>query len=100
MDEDGNNKGNAILSYEDPRAAHSVGSFFNDYDMRGHRIKVAMAVKLAPRVPTPYNRGPGGGRGRGDYGGDRSGEGYGGGRCYNSGGPDKRYTRGFPSHPY
>eukprot|EP01018_Ginkgo_biloba_P009255 Gb_21602 [translate_table: standard] len=55
MDEDGNNNGNVILSYKDPQAAHSVGSFFNDYNMRGHRIKVSMDEKLAPRVLTPYS---------------------------------------------
>eukprot|EP01018_Ginkgo_biloba_P018991 Gb_11518 [translate_table: standard] len=100
MDEAGNNKGDAVLSYEDPQAAHSAGGFFNDYDMRGHRIKVAMAEKSAPRVPASYSQGPGGGRGRGSYGGDRSGEGYGGGRGYSSGGPDRRYTGGFRSRPY
>eukprot|EP01018_Ginkgo_biloba_P001019 Gb_25471 [translate_table: standard] len=67
-DEAGNSKGDAVLSYEDPSAAHSAGGFYNgilldgvfcmnfsyDYDMRGHRISVTMAEKSAPRAPSTF----------------------------------------------
>ncbi|MBA0807382.1 hypothetical protein Gohar_023189, partial [Gossypium harknessii] len=75
-DEKGNQKGDAVLTYEDPQAAHSAGSFFNstqlnfssfsfspsmfvltlvefflsDHVMRGYTINVAMAEKTAPKV--------------------------------------------------
>ncbi|KAA8543708.1 hypothetical protein F0562_021546 [Nyssa sinensis] len=64
-DEQGNNKGDAVLSYEDPSAAHSAGSFYNNHDLRGYKISVTMAEKTALRAPA---HGPGGG-GRGGYGG-------------------------------
>ncbi|KAJ7013200.1 hypothetical protein NC653_003036 [Populus alba x Populus x berolinensis] len=50
-DENGNNKGDACLAYEDPSAAHSAGGFYNNYDFRGYKINVAMAEKSAPRQP-------------------------------------------------
>ncbi|URD83691.1 Zn-finger in Ran binding protein [Musa troglodytarum] len=53
-DEYGNNKGDAVLSYEDPAAAHSAGGFYNNYDMRGYKINVAMAEKTALKPPTAY----------------------------------------------
>ncbi|KAF2296815.1 hypothetical protein GH714_004949 [Hevea brasiliensis] len=65
-DEKGNNKGDAVLSYEDPSAAHSAGGFYNNYDMRGYKISVAMAEKSAPRSQPSYDHGGGG---RGGYGG-------------------------------
>eukprot|EP00249_Psilotum_nudum_P009655 c22070_g1_i1 orf=319-1623(-) len=86
-DEAGKNKGDAVLSYEDPSAAHAAGAFFNDYSMRGHNIKVTMAEKYAPK-PTGYGHGSGGG----GYGGDR---GFSGG-----GGPDRRAGGGYRSRPY
>lgn len=119
-DDAGNNKGDAVLSYEDPSAAHSAGGFYNDYMMRGHKIGVAMAQKSAPRAPAPqsgYGSG-GGSRGRGgygdrnrdgyggdknrdSYGGDRSRDGYGGDRgSYGGGGPDRRHGGGQRSRPY
>ncbi|KAI7978822.1 Transcription initiation factor TFIID subunit 15b [Camellia lanceoleosa] len=57
-DEQGNNKGDAALSYEDPSAAHC-----------GYKISVAMAERSAPRAPPAY--GWGGGRGGYGGGGDR-----------------------------
>ncbi|KAK6122157.1 hypothetical protein DH2020_044100 [Rehmannia glutinosa] len=63
-DEQGNNKGDAVLSYEDPSAAHSAGGFFNMHDLRGHKISVSMAEKSAPKAPA-YGSGGGG---RGNYG--------------------------------
>lgn len=81
-DEAGKNKGDAVLSYEDPSAAHSAGGFFNDYEMRGHKIKVVMAAKSAPKPP------PQGGGG-GFRGGHRGG-----------GGPDRRDGGGYRSRPY
>ncbi|CAN1266544.1 Transcription initiation factor TFIID subunit 15b, partial [Linum perenne] len=53
-DEKGNNKGDAVLSYEDPSAAHSAGGFYNNYDMRGQKISVVMAEKTALRAPDGY----------------------------------------------
>lgn len=120
-DDAGNNKGDAVLSYEDPSAAHSAGGFYNDYVMRGHKIGVTMAQKSAPRAPAPqggYGSG-GGNRGRGGYGGERNRDGYGGERNrdgyggersrdgyggdrggYGSGGPDRRPSGGHRSRPY
>ncbi|KAG4198792.1 hypothetical protein ERO13_A05G108332v2 [Gossypium hirsutum] len=49
-DEKGNQKGDAVLTYEDPQAAHSAGSFFNNHVMRGYTINVAMAEKTALTV--------------------------------------------------
>ncbi|KAI6686970.1 hypothetical protein NL676_032883 [Syzygium grande] len=68
-DEEGKNKGDAVLSYEDPSAAHSAGGFFNNYEMRGYTINVAMAERSAPKAPPAYDRG--GGRGGYGGGGDR-----------------------------
>lgn len=82
-DDLGKNKGDAVLSYEDPSAAHSAGGFYNsescllfaiyylfilnlfdiyncfftDYDMRGYKISVAMAEKTAPKAPPAYGHG-------------------------------------------
>uniref|UniRef100_A0A0E0BXJ2 RRM domain-containing protein n=1 Tax=Oryza meridionalis TaxID=40149 RepID=A0A0E0BXJ2_9ORYZ len=50
-DDSGKNKGDACLAYEDPSAAHSAGGFYNNYEMRGYKISVAMAEKSAPRAP-------------------------------------------------
>lgn len=82
QDENKKNKGDAVLSYEDPHAAHSAGGFFNDYELRGHKIKVTMAAKSAPKPP------PQGGGG-GYRGGHRGG-----------GGPDRRDGGGYRSRPY
>ncbi|MBA0672453.1 hypothetical protein Goklo_028965, partial [Gossypium klotzschianum] len=49
-DDKGNQKGDAVLSYEDPQAAHSAGGFFNNHVMRGYTIGVAMAEKTALKV--------------------------------------------------
>ncbi|MCH82068.1 transcription initiation factor TFIID subunit 15b-like, partial [Trifolium medium] len=46
-DENRKNKGDACLAYEDPFAAHSAGDFYNDYELRGYKISVAMAEKSA-----------------------------------------------------
>lgn len=106
-DDAGKPKGDAVLSYEDPSAAHKAGEFFNDHEIRSHKIKVSMAEKSAPRAAPPsYGRGGGGfrgGGGRGYGGGDRgySGggpdRGYGGGsdRGYSGGGPDRREGSGY-----
>jgi RNA-binding protein FUS len=85
-DESGKNKGDAVLSYEDPSAAHSAGGFFNDYEMRGHKIKVTMAAKSAPKAPPMGGGGFGGG---GFRGGHRGG-----------GGPDRREGGGYRPRPY
>lgn len=90
-DDAGKPKGDAVLTYEDPSAAHSAGSFFNDYSLRGHKIKVTMAEKSAPRPPPQFGHGGRGGGGGGGYRG-------GGGR--NSGGPDRRDGGGYRSRPY
>ncbi|CAI0549015.1 unnamed protein product [Linum tenue] len=50
-DEKGNQKGDAVLSYEDPSAAHSAGGFYNNHEMRGNKISVMMAEKTALRQP-------------------------------------------------
>ncbi|KAI7730797.1 hypothetical protein M8C21_021396 [Ambrosia artemisiifolia] len=96
-DEQGKNKGDAALVYEDPSAAHSAGGFYNNYELRGHKISVGMAEKSAPRAPSAYGQGGGGGRG--------GGGGYGGGgdrRRDNNrdGGPDRNYHGGNRSRPY
>ncbi|KAL5697311.1 hypothetical protein ACHQM5_030836 [Ranunculus cassubicifolius] len=95
-DDNGKSKGDAVLSYEDPSAAHSAGGFYNDYDMRGHKIRVAMAEKSAPRAPTSF----GGGGGRGGYGGgggDRRRDNY---RDGGGSGPDRHHYGGNRSRPY
>ncbi|KAL9316554.1 hypothetical protein ACSQ67_017555 [Phaseolus vulgaris] len=56
-DEKGNNKGDGCLVYEDPSAAHSAGGFYNNYDLRGHKIAVTMAEKSAPKAPPAHNQG-------------------------------------------
>ncbi|KAF6174063.1 hypothetical protein GIB67_020245, partial [Kingdonia uniflora] len=50
-------KGDAVLSYKDPSAAHSVGGFYNNHDLRGYKINVAMAEKSAPRDPSSFGHG-------------------------------------------
>ncbi|KAJ4970573.1 hypothetical protein NE237_003672 [Protea cynaroides] len=100
-DDGGNNKGDACLSYEDPCAAHSAGGFYNNYDLRGYKIGVAMAEKSAPRAPQAFGHGGGGG-GRGGYGGgggggDRRRDNY---RDGGGSGPDRHYHGGQRSRPY
>ncbi|EPS58304.1 hypothetical protein M569_16511 [Genlisea aurea] len=98
-DEQGKNKGDAVLSYEDPSAAHSAGGFFNGHEMRGHKIKVSMAEKSAPKAAPSYGSGGGGG-GRGNYGGgDRRRDNYRGGGGGSSG-PDRNFHGGNRSRPY
>jgi RNA-binding protein FUS len=86
-DEAGKPKGDAVLTYEDPSAAHSAGGFFNDHCLRGHTIKVTMAEKSAPRPPAMFGHGGRGGGGGGFRGGGR-------------GGPDRRDGGGYRSRPY
>uniref|UniRef100_A0A1D1YJ10 RNA-binding protein EWS n=2 Tax=Anthurium amnicola TaxID=1678845 RepID=A0A1D1YJ10_9ARAE len=92
-DEDGKNKGDGVLSYEDPSAAHSAGGFFNNYDMRGYQISVAMAEKSAPRPPA-YGHGGG----RGGYGG--SGDRRRGNYRDGGPGPDRHHQGGQRARPY
>ncbi|KAK7385571.1 hypothetical protein VNO78_31296 [Psophocarpus tetragonolobus] len=93
-DEKGNTKGDGCLVYEDPSAAHSAGGFYNNYDLRGYKISVAMAEKSAPRAPPAYNHGGN----RGGYGGDRRRDNY---RDGGSSGPDRRDNYGGNrSRPY
>ncbi|GKC13964.1 transcription initiation factor TFIID subunit 15b [Tanacetum coccineum] len=56
-DDSGKNKGDGVLVYEDPSAAHSAGGFFNNYELRGYKISVGMAEKSAPRPPPAYGQG-------------------------------------------
>ncbi|XP_068634715.1 transcription initiation factor TFIID subunit 15b [Aristolochia californica] len=92
-DESGKNKGDAVLSYEDPSAAHSAGGFYNNHDLRGYKIGVAMAEKSAPRAPPAYGGGRGGGYGGG---GDRRNFRDGG-----NSGPDRHSSYGgHRSRPY
>ncbi|KAM0948090.1 putative RNA recognition motif domain, Zinc finger, RanBP2-type, RNA-binding domain superfamily [Dioscorea sansibarensis] len=95
-DEQGNNKGDAVLSYEDPSAAHSAGGFYNNYDLRGYRISVTMAEKSAPKPPPAFGHGRGG---RGGYGGggDRRRDNY---RDGGASGPDRHQHGGPRSRPY
>ncbi|KAG0453541.1 hypothetical protein HPP92_024845 [Vanilla planifolia] len=89
-DESGNNKGDAVLSYEDPAAAHSAGGFYNNHVMRGYPIKVVMAEKTAPKTVT---YGHGGGRGGyGGGGGDRRRDNY---RNSGGSGPDRHHHAGY-----
>ncbi|CAJ1970673.1 unnamed protein product [Sphenostylis stenocarpa] len=93
-DEKGNNKGDGCLVYEDPSAAHSAGGFYNNYDLRGYKISVAMAEKSAPKAPPAYNHGGN----RGGYGGDRRRDNY---RDGGGSGPDRRDNfGGNRSRPY
>ncbi|XP_038980873.1 transcription initiation factor TFIID subunit 15b-like isoform X2 [Phoenix dactylifera] len=94
-DESGNNKGDAVLSYEDPSAAHSAGGFYNNYDMRGYKINVTMAQKTAPKAPPAY--GHGGRRGGYAGGGDRRRDNY---RDGGGPGPDRYHHGGQRTRPY
>ncbi|KAM7259048.1 hypothetical protein ACFE04_014789 [Oxalis oulophora] len=87
-DEKGNNKGDAVLTYEDPSAAHSAGGFYNNHDIRGYKISVAMAEKTAPKVAPSFGNGGRGGYGGGGGGGDR-----------HRGGPDRHQHGGSRSRP-
>lgn len=44
-DDAGNNKGDAVLSYEDPSAAHSAGGFYNGI-YRAQSVNVWNSIKL------------------------------------------------------
>ncbi|KAF4370795.1 hypothetical protein G4B88_030515 [Cannabis sativa] len=93
-DDAGNNKGDACLAYEDPSAAHSAGGFYNNYDLRGFKISVAMAERSAPKPAFEH----GGGGGRGGYGGgDRRRDNY---RDGGGSGPDRHQHGGNRSRPY
>lgn len=65
----GNN--DCLLQYEEGSAAHACPKFFNDYDLKGSKLKVELAEKkpghgLPKRDDGGYRRGGrGGGRGRG-----------------------------------
>jgi RNA-binding protein FUS len=77
-DDKGKCKGDATVTYEDPQAAHTAGSFFTGHDFQGRKIEVVMAAKGAARSGPPQGGGGGGyGGGGGGYGG--GGGGYGGG---------------------
>ncbi|KAF6166148.1 hypothetical protein GIB67_023858 [Kingdonia uniflora] len=56
-DDSGKCKGDAVLSYEDPSAAHYAGGFYNNHDLRGYKINVAKAEKSAPRDPSSFGHG-------------------------------------------
>ncbi|KAF6136731.1 hypothetical protein GIB67_020053 [Kingdonia uniflora] len=56
-DDSGKCKGDAVLSYEDSSAAHSVGGFYNNHDLRGYKINVVMAEKSAPRDSSSFGQG-------------------------------------------
>ncbi|XP_012471681.2 transcription initiation factor TFIID subunit 15b [Gossypium raimondii] len=90
-DDKGNQKGDAVLSYEDPQAAHSAGGFFNNHVMRGYTIGVAMAEKTALKVHDH-----GGGKGGYGGGGDRRRDSYRDGGS----GPDRHLHGGNRSRPY
>ena len=78
-DDKGKCKGDATVTYEDPQAAHTAGSFFTGHDFQGRKIEVVMAAKGAARSGPPQGGGGGGyGGGGGGYGGGGGG-GYGGG---------------------
>ncbi|CAK9164163.1 unnamed protein product [Ilex paraguariensis] len=93
-DEQGHNKGDAVLTYEDPSAAHSAGSFYNNYDIRGFKISVAMAEKTALKAPPAYSSRGGG---RCGYGGGGRRDNY---RDGGGSGPDRHYHSGNRSRPY
>jgi RNA-binding protein FUS len=99
-DEKGGPKGDGCLVYEDPSAAHSAGSFFNNHDLRGYKIGVGMAEKSAPRPPPAQGQGGGGRGGYGSGGGDRRRDNYGGGGGGGGSGPDRNYHGGNRSRPY
>ncbi|EQC33275.1 hypothetical protein SDRG_09257 [Saprolegnia diclina VS20] len=81
--DDGTQKGDAVITYEDSNAARSAPGFFNGSDIRGNTITVELAGKPEPPVGG-WMGGPGGGRGggRGGGGGGRYGGGGGGGSRY------------------
>ncbi|KAK2982735.1 hypothetical protein RJ640_025151, partial [Escallonia rubra] len=55
-DEQGKNKGDACVVYDDPSAAHSAGGFFNNHELRGYKLSVGMAEKSAPRPAPAHGR--------------------------------------------
>ncbi|KAF6138107.1 hypothetical protein GIB67_033521 [Kingdonia uniflora] len=57
MDDSGKYQGDAVLSYEDSSAAHSFRGFYNNHDLRGYKINVAIAEKSAPRDPSSIGHG-------------------------------------------
>ncbi|GHP08346.1 hypothetical protein PPROV_000708500 [Pycnococcus provasolii] len=81
-DQDGQPKGDAVVTYEDPCAAQSAPGFFNGAVLNGATISVEMA-RTNQREPPPSSEG-GGGYGGG--GGGRGGGGGGGGRFGGGGG--------------
>ncbi|XRB12293.1 RRM domain-containing protein [Pseudoscourfieldia marina] len=92
-DQDGQPKGDAVVTYEDPCAAQSAPGFFNGAVLNGATISVEMA-RTNEREPPPSSEGGGGyggggggrggGGGGGRFGGGRGGGGRGGGG-YNGG---------------
>lgn len=60
-------KGDAVLSYDDPNAAHKSTEFFTGQLFEGSPITVVMCEKIA----APPSSGFGGRGGRGGYGGGR-----------------------------
>ena len=99
-DERGQNKDEAIITYDDPMAAQSAPEFYNGYELKGSKISVEIATSKKKEEDP---EGDGGGRGgggygggggsRGGYGGGGGGGGYGGGRD-RGGGYDRGGDRG------
>ena len=109
LDERGQKKDEAVITYDDPHAAQSAPSFYDGYELNGKKLHVSIA-QSKPKSAPPPSSGGGGGGGGGCYGG--GGYGGGGGRGYGGGGRsyggDRRDDRGgyrddrggYRSRPY
>ena len=109
LDERGQKKDEAVITYDDPHAAQSAPSFYDGYELNGKKLHVSIA-QSKPKSAPPPSSGGGGGGGGGGYGG--GGYGGGGGRGYGGGGRsyggDRRDDRGgyrddrggYRSRPY
>ena len=96
LDERGQKKDEAVITYDDPHAAQSAPSFYDGYELNGKKLHVSIA-QSKPKSAPPPSSGGGGGGGGGGYGG--GGYGGGGGRGYGGGGrsyggePPRRRSR-------
>ncbi len=83
-DPSGKCKGDAALTYEDPNAAQSAPSFFNDTELPNHPgFKMTVVMADVKETDAYGGGGGGGGGGYGKGGGGDYGKGYGGKhRCF------------------
>ena len=61
LDERGQKKDEAVITYDDPHAAQSAPSFYDGYEFNGKKLHVSIAQSKPKSAPPPSSGGGGGG---------------------------------------